>query len=193
MSLPNLRLQPAHGHDLAGLLKEEMLLDILGLVISVHGPKGTKVTNSCQIGTSACLGVLIAFYSPKCYASFMKRAFIKAGTKYVEYGYVIMPIQRETEKDQVRYPEKTVFKMPQGAQISGTKSQNDASKFNTFDDIIRIYALVPQHSIGKEEERTIYVFPTGEDIETDKDAEKLTIVKEGRGDYIWHIYVAVEG
>ena len=120
------------------------------------------------------------------------------GREYRELGYEIRPIKRENPEDRVTYPELTILNLPFGSQISGAKSQNDWSKFGTPDDIIRIYALVPSKPPGSHLTDTfgtrkyaIYVFPTGGIIKLPQDAEKLTIVKENAGEFIWHIYISL--
>lgn len=116
-------------------------------------------------------------------------AKIKASAyiKYKELGYVIRPIIRNTAEAPVTYASHSALVLPKGSQISGAKSQKDASKFNTFDDIIRIYALVPQEQV-ESAQYDIYIFGTGEEFILPHDAEKLTIVKESEGNFIFHIY-----
>jgi len=115
------------------------------------------------------------------------------GITYVEWGYVIKPIERKTEFDGVGYPFQNIIEIPKGGVISGAKSQNDWSKFGTPDDIIRIYARIPVDNVTfkpKEELDAHYIFVvgTGTPFKVPKIAEKLTIVKESGGDFIWHIY-----
>lgn len=111
--------------------------------------------------------------------------------EYVEYGYVILPIQRNGPDDRVMYPVHTVIQMPKGYQLSGAKSQNDIVRFGSFDDIIRIYALVP----ANETEMVnvdIFVIPTGMPFTAQIKLSKLTIIKEAEGEFIWHIYHKAE-
>lgn len=109
------------------------------------------------------------------------------GISYVEYGYIIKPLVRLNASEGVKYPFKNTFMMPKGYQLSGAKSQNDASRFDTFDDVIRIYALVPYNE-KEQEEVEIYVFPTGLPFTAPDNLQKLTIVKEYDGELIFHIY-----
>jgi len=124
----------------------------------------------------------------------MAKVTAEANVSYKELGYIINPITRNGPYDPVGYPQENIIELPMGAQISGAKSQNDWSKFNTPDDVIRIYALVPL-TVHNEiptvtEKRLIYVFPTGGIINVPSDAEKITIVKEGNGSLIYHIYAS---
>ena len=120
----------------------------------------------------------------------MSKVIIKANTKYQELGFVIMPKIREHGNVPVEYPVENIIQLPIGSRISGAKSQNDWAKFGVPDDVIRIYALVPEGLVSKEnlENHLIYVFPTGKTIEIPQDAEKLTICKISKGEFIFHIY-----
>ena len=118
----------------------------------------------------------------------IKLVIAKAGIKYKEIGFVIYPIPRITPNDIVTYPYENYINVPVGSQISGAKSQNDWAKFGTPDDIIRIYTLVPDIKEVETIQHTIYVVPTGMQVEFSMDVKKLTIVKEKDGGNIFHIY-----